>query len=219
MTRRSDAVIGVLFLAAIVCYGSGSSMADSALADIDSVLPEHLAVGALLMLLNSLIVIMIGAMVFPVIRDHGGERAGLLYFGTRCVEGILLAVGIVANMSHTALAPDDDAGGENAHALRSLLHGLLLKISFFTYQVAMLSLGVGSVLLFLSALGSGLLPRWLSLWGVIGYSCLTVGAGLEIYGIPAGLAMSGPGGLFELTLAIWLIARGFVHPPASTVLH
>jgi hypothetical protein len=217
--REHHELIGALFLAAIVCYGSGSSIADSALADVDSVSPESLAVGALLMLCNSLIVVTIGALVFPVVRDHGGERAGVLYFGVRCVEGILLAVGIVANLSHIALAPDDDAGGGNTRALRSLLHGVLLKFSFFTYQMAMLSLGVGSVPLFMFAFQSGLLPRLLSLWGVLGYTCLAVGAGLEIYGVPVGLALSGPGGLFELTLAIWLIARGFAHPPALTVLH
>jgi hypothetical protein len=44
-------IVGVLFLAAFVCYGVGSSMADR-------------AAGVALMLLNSVVVAALGAMVF-----------------------------------------------------------------------------------------------------------------------------------------------------------
>ena len=54
------------------------------------------------------------------------------------------------------------------------------------------------------------MPRWLAAWGFIGYACFAAGNLLELFGV-AGAALVGaiPGGLFEWTFAIWLIARGF----------
>ncbi len=47
-------------------------------------------------------------------------------------------------------------------------------------------------------------------WGFIGYACFAVGNLLELSGVAgAALVAAIPGGLFELTFAIWLIARGF----------
>ncbi|WP_433158700.1 DUF4386 family protein [Kribbella sp. CA-247076] len=64
-------VVGVLFLLAFVLYGSG----------VDA-----------LMLLNSVAVIAIGVLVFPVLwRSH--PRVAVAYLGTRIFEGLVLAVG------------------------------------------------------------------------------------------------------------------------------
>ena len=44
----------------------------------------------------------------------------------------------------------------------------------------------------------------------IGYACFAGGTLLDLFGVAgAGLVGAIPGGLFELTFGIWLIARGF----------
>ncbi len=63
-------------------------------------------------------------------------------------------------------------------------------------------------------LRTGLVPRGLSVLGLIGYPALLLAAVLDMLGIVdtvggAGLVGLVPGGLFELLLPIWLIARGF----------
>jgi hypothetical protein len=53
-------------------------------------------------------------------------------------------------------------------------------------------------------------PRWLATWGFIGYACFAAGNLLELTGVAgAALVAAIPGGLFELTFAVWLIVRGF----------
>ena len=49
----------------------------------------------------------------------------------------------------------------------------------------------------------------MAVWGLVGYALLGLGAGLEVLGVGAGLALSVPGGLFELALGVLLIVRGF----------
>jgi hypothetical protein len=79
----------------------------------------------------------------------------------------------------------------------------------YAYQIAMAIWGLGG-LLFVSVLyQSKLVPRFLSVWGFIGYIVFVSGTILELFGYPVGVLLSLPGGLFELSLSGWLIAKGF----------
>ena len=56
----------------------------------------------------------------------------------------------------------------------------------------------------------GCRPARCSCLGFIGYACFAGGNLLELFGVAgAALVAAVPGGLFELTFAVWLIARGF----------
>ena len=94
----------------------------------------------------------------------------------------------------------------------------------FCYNVAEAGLGIGSLFFCALLFRTGLVPRFLAAWGFIGYACFAAGNLLELVGVEgAGVVAAVPGGLFELTFAIWLIARGFastasVGPRASTSL-
>jgi hypothetical protein len=58
-----------------------------------------------------------------------------------------------------------------------------------------------------------LIPRWLSLWGIVGAPLAVAGCVLAIIGIvpieaPANTLLNLPLGLQEIPLALWLIAKG-----------
>jgi hypothetical protein len=64
---------------------------------------------------------------------------------------------------------------------------------------------------------SRLIPRWIAILGVIGYPALLVGCILDMFSLVdvtqgVGLIALVPGGLFELILPIWLLAKGFTFP-------
>src|SRR5947208_13807193 len=85
-------------------------------------------------------------------------------------------------------------------------------------------LGIGSLFFCALLFRTGLVPRFLAVWGFIGYACFAGGNLLELFGVAgAALVSSIPGGLFELTFGIWLIAKGFrstaaAAPVSATVL-
>ncbi|TFC86663.1 DUF4386 domain-containing protein [Cryobacterium sp. TMT3-29-2] len=184
--RTIARTVGALMLAAFFLYGTGSAIATTASPG------GLLTAGVVLMVLNSVAVIAIGAVMLPVLRPHAPGIAAS-YLATRIFEGGFLAVGAVALLA--------GMGGTN----------------FLAYNIAMAGLGVGSLLFCLALYRSRLVPRFLAVWGFIGYALFAGGCFLELAGVVgAGLVSTVPGGLFELFFAIWLIVRGFGTTAAVT---
>jgi hypothetical protein len=78
------------------------------------------------------------------------------------------------------------------------------------------ALGIGSLFFCALLFRSGLVPRFLAVWGFLGYALFAAGSMLELSGIAgAGLLAAIPSGLFEVTFGIWLIARGFRSAPTA----
>jgi hypothetical protein len=177
--------VGTLMLAAFLFYGIGSSLATSAAPG-----SVTLTIGVVMMLLNTVAVVAIGALVFPILRPHSAPVA-TGYAATRLFEGALLAVGAVALVSGA------------------------VAINFVAYNVAMAGLGIGSLFFCLVLYRARLVPRVLAGSGFIGYAAFATGSVLELFGVAgAGLWAAIPGGLFEVAFATWLLVRGFSAPTA-----
>jgi hypothetical protein len=194
-SRHNARAIGVLFLSAFLAYGVGSSIVTSITASGEVNAGALFLIGAALILLNSAIVIAIGVLMFSVLRSHNRAVAAG-YLGTRIFEGVGLAVGVVS--------------------LLVLSGPAAIVANFVAYNVAMAGLGIGSVFFCALLLSAGLIPRFLATWGFVGYACFAGGSLLELFGV-AGAGMFGaiPGGLFELTFGVWLIARGIRSVPMA----
>ena len=199
--RRTARIVGVLFLAGFLAYGVGSLIATGSADRSGST--ALFVTGAALMLLNSAFVIGIGVLMFPVLRAHHKATAAG-YLGTRIFEGVALALGVVSLIVLT-----DPTSAVHANSV--------------FYSIAQAGLAIGSLFFCALLFRARLVPRFLAVWGFIGYACFAAGNLLELFGVAgAGLVSSAPGGLFELTFGIWLIARGFastataVRSPAST---
>jgi hypothetical protein len=188
--RRTARIVGVLFLAGFLAYGVGSVIATGIVSSGDRSSSTALFVtGTALMLLNSAFVIGIGVLMLPILRPHNRAIAAG-YLGTRIFEGVGLAIGVVSLIVLT--------GSAAIHA------------NSVSYNVAEAGLGLGSLFFCALLFRTGLVPRFLAVWGFIGYACFAGGTLLELFGVAgAGLVAVIPGGLFELTFGIWLIARGF----------
>jgi hypothetical protein len=57
-----------------------------------------------------------------------------------------------------------------------------------------------------------LVPRLLAVWGLIGYAILLCGSVLQVLGFNLSSIHAIPGGLWELFIGVWLIAKGFSLP-------
>ena len=109
-------VIGALFLLGFVSYGTGFALVTSVVGAPDflatiSAHPTTLVLGAFLMLLNSVVDVGKGVLLFPIVEPHG-KRTALAYLATMIVEVVLLAVGVLSLLLIVPLG--QYAGGASA---------------------------------------------------------------------------------------------------------
>ena len=206
-------LIGALFLLGFLSYGVGNALVASVLGapDFLSTMSAHqttLVLGAFLMLLNSVVVVGIGVLFFPILENHG-KRTALAYLASRMVEAILLAIGVLSLLMIPPLAQHGVAAGGTSAAWATALGSLAVQANTMAYQIAEMSLGLGGIFLCALLFRVRLIPRWLAGWGLIGYAILLAGFIAEIFGIHISLIFSIPGGLFELALGFWLLIKGF----------
>lgn len=204
-------LIGALFLAAFFLYGLGFGLVTSVVGAPDSLstISAHqstLVLGAFMMLLNSVAVVSIGVLFFPILEQYG-KRTAIAYLTARILEGVFLAVGVLSLLMILPLA-QLAVNTENA-AWATGLGVIATQGNTMAYQIAMMSLGFASLFMCSMLFQTRLIPRFLSVWGFIGYAVFMTGAVAEIFGIHIGVLLSIPGGLFELVLGIWLIIKGF----------
>jgi Domain of unknown function (DUF4386) len=206
-------LIGILFLLLLFSYGGGDAVISSVLQApnyLSTISAKQTTViaGALLLLVNSCAVVMLGAMMFPVLAARN-KRVAVGYVSARVIESVLLLCGSVCLLLLIGVGEEFIKGSAaNTVYFQALAH-ILRKANFWLYQSAMIILGVGSLGLCWVLYSSGLLPKSLSLLGFVGYGLLAAGALAELFGVTVGVALAIPGGIFELLLGLWLIVKGF----------
>jgi len=206
-------LIGALFLSGFLLYGVGSSLVTSVVGapDFLSTLSGHqttLVLGAFLMLLNTAVDVGKGVLFFPILEKHG-KRTALAYLAALIVEVVLLDVGVLALLMIVPLAQQGVDAGQASVGWAKALGSLAVQSNTMAYQIGQMSLGLGAVFLCLLLFRTRLIPRFLSIWGWVGYAILMAGTIAEIFGIHIGVMLSIPGGVFEVGLGFWLIIKGF----------
>ena len=116
-------LIGALFVAGFVTYGTGFALASSMVNKPDFLtgLPAHqitLVLGAFLMLSNTAVDIGKGVL-FPILEPHG-KRTALTYLSTMIFEVALLAVGALSLLVLVPLAGQLQNGQINTQTAQPL---------------------------------------------------------------------------------------------------
>lgn len=91
---------------------------------------------------------------------------------------------------------------------------LLLKLMWKHEMIIFLFTGLGGLIFSYLLYQSLLVPRLLSVLGIIGYAVLSIGVLSDLSGYfnmnsDLGMLLYIPGGLFELFLPVWLFIKGF----------
>jgi hypothetical protein len=173
-------------------------------------------IGGILEIIVALAGIGTAVTLFPVLkRQSEGTALGLV--GARVLESSTIFVGVAFLLSIVTLR-QAGAGAEalvTSHALAALYDRIFLLGQSFMPAICDLLLGF---LLYRSRL----VPRGLSLIGIVGGPVLLVGYFAVLFGLlgqhaPLAALTALPVALFELSLGVWLTVKGF-NPSAITSL-
>jgi Domain of unknown function (DUF4386) len=208
-------VFGVLFLITFVTGIPASFFYVPVLDDPDYIVgagaDTSVTLGAFLELLLIIANIGTAVVLFPIVRRQN-EILALGYVTARIVECVFIAVGILSLLTVVALR--QEAAGADAGSLVAVGQSLVALHDWTRLLGPGFVVGIGNgLILGYLMYTSRLMPRGLAVLGLIGGPLVT-GAGVALlFGVVEEGAWQGigviPEFLWELSLGIWPIVRGF----------
>ena len=149
-----------------------------------------------------------GVLMFPVLRQHS-ERAAVGYLAARITDATFIAVMALLILVQIPIAVEYlNAGAPQASYLQAL-SSVFDHANLYAYEFGMIAVGVAGLILCSTFYRTALLPRVLAVWGLVGYAVLLTGSVLQVLGFQLSSVQAIPGGLWELFIGVWLIAKGF----------
>jgi Domain of unknown function (DUF4386) len=209
--RRTATTIGVIYLLGMVVGIGGNVLILSIMGAPDPLVAVGasrtlVAVGAMLWLLAVAGDAAHGILMFPVLGQFN-ERIAFGYFGARIIDAIFVGIMALFILFQIPLANEYLKGG--ASETLQAMSVVLMQAQLYAYHFGMLTVGFAGLMLCYLFYKTQLVPRLFGVWGLVGYAVILGGSVLEVTGFNLNSIHTIPGGLWELSIGVWLIAKGF----------
>ncbi|MBI3242351.1 MAG: DUF4386 domain-containing protein [Chloroflexi bacterium] len=179
--------------------------------------------GMLGWMINDIGIVFIGLLMFPILKKQS-ESMALGYLSMRIFESILMIVGVFFAMLLIPLSQEFiKSGAMNVASFQAIGSVLKQAENWFLNLLQLIFLGLGGVILTSLLYQTKLVPRFISVFGFIGYALLLPAAIIGLFGI-LDPTPGGPGSILAVPVAIWeiiimpiwLFAKGFNTTVIST---
>lgn len=212
--RKAAIIVGILYIIGTVA-GILSVVATAPVMDEPDYLARiaadssPLTIGALLVLTMGLALALVPVVLYPIARRHS-EVLALGYVVFRGALETITYVGMVIAWLALVTVSRGDAQPDAAQTIGAAL----LAIHDAFTVICTIVFGLGALMLYTLLYQSRLVPRWLSVWGLIAiimhlvtvYFILFTAAGSMS---PPMIVLDFPIFVQEMVMAVWLIVRGF----------
>jgi hypothetical protein len=210
--RTTARIVGTMYLAGFVVGISGIVLFQSVLGGPDplsavSANSSLLAIGAVLWLMAVVWDAAHGVLMFPVLKPRN-ERIAVGYLGFRVLDAAFIAIMALFILVQIPLGSEYLKAGADASYLQSL-SSVFMDGQLYAYNFGMTFLGVAGLMLCYTLYRAKLIPRFLAVWGLVGYAVILCGSVLEVLGFDLLSIHAIPGGLWEMFIGVWLIVKGF----------
>lgn len=225
--RKTAAVVGVLFI-----LGTVPALLSLPLASNTVNAPDHLTAIATnegqMLIFTAIKFFMgiacagIGLALYPILKKYN-EGLAIGAAGFRVIEGVLQVVGATLYIFLLALSQEFVQAGAPASSYFQAADAVInAAIGWERDAANLLTFGIGALMYYVVFYQFRLVPRWLSVWGLVGITLTILSAVLVMFHLlpPSGtiqVILLMPILPQELVLAVWLIAKGF-NPSETTSL-
>ena len=216
--RKTAIIVGVLFIIATVAPLLSFPFSGFITDDPDylvnvSANTNQVIIGALFEFIMCVAIAGIAIWAYPILKKYN-EGLALGYVGFRLIEGILLMVAVIGLLSLLTLSQEFVKAGAPGASYFQSLGTLLLAVRDWGGQLGSIVFGLGALIFYYLLYQSKLIPRWLSIWGLIGAPLALAEGLLSMFGLfesfsTNAILLSLPIAVNEMVLAVWLIVKGF----------
>jgi hypothetical protein len=210
----------VLFALTIVTAIAGLLLYDPVLNDADYILGDgadtRVKLGALAEIFLVITNIGTAVVLWPIVRRQS-ETIALSYVASRVVESVVIAVGLISLLSVVTLREEFAGTGADEGSL-TVAGETLVAIHDWTFLLGPgFSVGMNGILLGYLFYRSGLVPRQIAIFGLIGGPLIFASSIAVLFGAyeqdGAHFLFSIPEIIFEVSITVYTIWKGFRPSP------
>lgn len=173
--------------------------------------PGLMRIGILLDMLTALGVVFLGAMLFFTLRKQN-EKVALVALGFYILEAALLAASKLDTFSLLRISQEYITTGQPV-ILQLIGEITYESMDFVGNTLHMLAFCLGGILFYILLDQARIIPRALSLWGLIAVFPCLIGTLFAVFGFQLPFAIYLPYVPFEFVIGIWIIAKGIRYDP------
>jgi hypothetical protein len=179
---------------------------------------SRLSGGAFFTLMMAISLVAMTVFLYPIFRKDSEELAMGMVLFRGALEGTFYFLSTLGLLTLVALGNEYIATGANSAALQSM-GNVLYQFSDRLAVVGPIFFLIGAACLYISFYRTRLIPRWLSVWGLIGVASSMVSALLNFFHMDTGYGFYLEMVIVpqEMVMAVWLIVKGF-NPSAIAAL-
>jgi len=155
-------------------------------------------------------IIFLGAILFVTLRKQN-EKMALVALGFYILEAVLLAVSRLLTFSLLRISQESVIAGHPAY-LQSLGNLTFETMHFGFSALAMLAFCLGAILFYYLLDKSRIVPRVLSLWGLITVFPCLVATLSTIFSYQVPFFVYLPYAPFEFVIGVWILVKGIKIP-------
>jgi hypothetical protein len=202
----------------LVSLIAGTPPAGAELLSIVAADSSRLTMGAFLTLMMGISLAAMTVFLYPVFRKDSHELAMGMVLFRGALEGAGYFVTALGLLTLAALGTDAVASGADPAALKTI-GNILYRFLDLKTPISTIFFIIGAACLYISFYRTRLIPRWLTIWGLIGAVPYLANAFLHFFQVETsiGTYLEIPLGIQELVMGLWLITKGF-HPSAVAAL-
>jgi hypothetical protein len=154
-------------------------------------------------------IIFLGAILFVTLRKQN-ENMALVALGFYILEAALLATSRISAFSLLRISQEYVIAGHPAYL--QTIGNLAFESMNFGYTLLMLPFCLGAILFYYLLYKSGIVPRVLSLWGLITVFPCLIGTLSTVFGYQVPFLIYLPYVPFEFVIGVWILVKGIKIP-------
>ena len=218
-SKKIAITVGVLFIIATVAGVLSVVYLETVLTD-----PEYLVsfaanesrviTGTILDLVGAGAFVVLAIVIFPILKKHN-ENMALGYVVARSFEAVPFIIANISLLSLLSLSQEYVGGvAPNTDYFLPVGTGLLAAYDWTQLLGPRILASLAALPFYIALYQSKLLPRWISIWGLVGAPLYFASGMLGVFGLldpssTLSILLFLPAALLEMVLAVWLIIRGF----------
>lgn len=213
-TKNAARIAGLLFLIQLITYFVGNQVLLQNIVSQSDLLNSCLAnsntlvLSVVLELTCGVSVVGISVILYPILKPFS-QRIALWYVGFRLVEFSIIILSKIKILTLLRLSQHyKDLGDQNTAFYKTLSIALLAEHNL-AILMTLIVFGAGALLFYYLLFKSKFIPRFISLWGILGVLLVLISALLQLFSVNVPFFMFLPMGLNELFIGIWFLAKGF----------